>query len=138
MVFNKRLFVEGGDCHLEDAKRYQEILNIHFVSYAVFVISDYIPSLGFVTTWQGTREKMQQIAAKIHKKLDEIIDIEGRLERRKLLTPEQEASCEKDFVDLLLSTPAHDGHGTLDHETVRGVVMVRTSQNSLISTTPIR
>lgn len=126
MVFNKRLFVEGGEGQLEDAQRYQEILNIHFASYAVFVISDYIPALGFVTTWQGTREKMKKIAEKIHKKMDEILDLKGREARRTGRSVEEEAGWEKDFVDLLLATPAHDGQGTLDRETVRGVVLVRT------------
>lgn len=123
MVFNKRLFVEGGEGHLEDAQRYQKILNLHFASYAVFVISDYFPSLGFVTTLQGTREKMKKIAEQIHKKMDEIIDLEGREARRKSRSAEEEACWEKDFVDLLLETPAHDGQGTLDHETVRAVVV---------------
>jgi hypothetical protein len=116
--------VEGGGSNLEDAERYQEILIMHFTSYAIFVISDYIPFLGFITRLQGTKEKMQNIADRIHKKLDEILDLKGREQRRKNLTQE-ETNCEKDFVDLLLETPSHDGVGTLDHETVRAVVLVR-------------
>jgi hypothetical protein len=70
--------VEGGGSNLEDAERYQEILIMHFTSYAIFVISDYIPFLGFITRLQGTKEKMQNIADRIHKKLDEILDLKGR------------------------------------------------------------
>ncbi|KAG0605005.1 hypothetical protein M758_9G025200 [Ceratodon purpureus] len=123
MVFNKRLFVEGEGCNAKDAERYQEILKMHFTSYAIFVISDYIPCLSFITRLQGTRERMQNIADTIHKKLDEILDLEGREQRRKNLNEEEEANCEKDFVDLLLETPSHDGVGTLDHVTIRAVVL---------------
>ena len=121
-----RLFVEGEGCNAKDAERYQEILKMHFTSYAIFVISDYIPCLSFITRLQGTRERMQNIADTIHKKLDEILDLEGREQRRKNLNEEEEANCEKDFVDLLLETPSHDGVGTLDHVTIRAVVLVRT------------
>lgn len=118
MVFNKRLFVEGDDCNAEDAQRYQEIVTMHFASYAIFVISDYIPCLSFITKLQGTHERMHKIADMIHKKLDDILDFKGREQRRK-----QVPDYEKDFVDLLLETPSHDGVGTLDHVTVRAVVL---------------
>lgn len=123
MVFNKRLFVEGEESNVEDAKRYQKILKIHFSSYAIFVVSDYIPCLRFITKLQGIRGKFQQIADKIHKKMDEIIDINGHERRRIDANHKQDADRKKDFVDLLLETTSHDGKGTLDHETVRGVVM---------------
>lgn len=119
-----RLFVEGEESNVEDAKRYQKILKIHFSSYAIFVVSDYIPCLRFITKLQGIRGKFQQIADKIHKKMDEIIDINGHERRRIDANHKQDADRKKDFVDLLLETTSHDGKGTLDHETVRGVVMV--------------
>lgn len=73
-----RLFGDGD----EEAKGYQEILSLHFRSYAVFVISDYIPSLRFITNPQGTREKIQTVVDRINKKIDEIIDFEEHEKRR--------------------------------------------------------
>ncbi|KAG0591805.1 hypothetical protein M758_1G216800 [Ceratodon purpureus] len=123
MVFNKRLFVEGDECNLQEAKRYQEVISLHFRTYAVFVISDYFPSLSFITDAQGMKEKMQKVVEQIYKALDEIIDFEEHHRRRMDHANDPEADRDQDFVDLLLATPSHDGVGTLDHETIRGIVM---------------
>jgi hypothetical protein len=100
------------------------MISLHFRTYGVFVISDYFPSLSFVTEIQGIREKMQKVVQQIYKQLDEIIDFAEHERRRMDHTQEPEEDRDQDFVDLLLATPSHDGVGTLDHETIRGIVMV--------------
>ena len=117
--------MEGDECNREEAKRYwQEIISLHFRMYGVFVITDYFPSLSFITNAQGMREKMQQVVEKIYEMLDKIIDFEEHEQRRMDHAHKPEADCNQDFVDLLLATPSLDKVGTLDHETIRGVVMV--------------
>lgn len=68
---------------------------------------------------------MNKKIEEINKKLDEIIGFE---EREKWSMDQNykpgAVGRERDFIDLLLSTPPHDSCGSVDHETIRGVVMV--------------
>lgn len=122
-----RLFGDGDEGNDEEAKAYQEIVSMHFRAYATFVISDYIPWLSFITKLQGIREKMKKLADRINKKVDAIIEFENHEKRRMNQNHgpgAAERAKERDFVELLLSTPSHDASSALDYDTIRGVVMV--------------
>lgn len=117
-------FTEEKEGKLGEAQRYQDMVGAHFTSFGRVVLSDYIPYLSFITKWRGTAKEMMGIAQNIYDTLDDMIELDARRKARAEQAEQEADHRPRDFVDVLMSTPSHDGSGPLDDFTIRVVVLV--------------
>lgn len=86
----------------------------------VFIISDYIPYLGFITELQGWRKTFERIRDWTYDVAKGLLEIEKHKQRAKEGTDD---SYVPDFLDLLLRTPLADGK-TLPEKNLAQVILI--------------
>lgn len=120
-------------CHVRffgiaDNKRENEEFDLMvdqtFKAVGAFVISDYVPSLNFVTKLQGLHSKLEKIRDFREKLAGPLIDIEGH--KKRALERGNDEDYVPDFVDVLLAAPLEDGNLPSDR-TVTLLVLVSKS-----------
>ncbi len=99
-------------------KSFKEITSEMVHWYGVFIISDYIPYLKWVTKLQGIDASLQALHTKLSTFLQQIID-----EHRRNPNVVDNYTI-KDFVDVLLTVPQEDGTGHLSNDTIQAIIIV--------------
>jgi hypothetical protein len=97
---------------------FKEIVDEMFHWYGVFIISDYIPYLKWVTKFQGIDASLQALHTKLSTFLLQIID-----EHRKNSNVVDNYTV-KDFLDVLLTMPQEDGTGQLSDDAIQAIIWV--------------
>lgn len=115
-----RYFGKGGEGE-EEKQAFEAMVAGMFELSGAFIISDFVPYLGFVTKWQGWQVKMKALRECIYSFGSRMMDID--LHRQRALNPPEE-NYVPDFVDVLLQTPLEDG-GILQDKNLIMVLMVR-------------
>lgn len=122
--FAYRYFGDGAK-NQHESKDLQLLLTNVFVAFSSFVISDYIPSLSFVSKLQGIHTKFENLVKSTMELAERIFEVEKHREqaKRRLLQQNTDKDYVPDFVDVLLAAPLEDGQPLPDHETTTVLVV---------------
>lgn len=103
----------------------QLLLTNIFVAFSSFVISDYIPSLSFISKLQGVHTKFEKLIKLTMALAKRIFEVEKHREqaKRRLLQHNTDEDYVPDFVDVLLAAPLEDGQPLPDHDTTTVLVV---------------
>ncbi|KAG2290908.1 hypothetical protein Bca52824_037577 [Brassica carinata] len=116
MIAGKRYFGAAPNCEAGEARRYGKLIQDYFDYFGLYLLSDVIPSLGWLE-WKIKRD-MKRTA----KELDEVVEswVEEHKKRRD--------ECEKHYLDLLIEIFKNreipgTTHGA--HTTTKAICLVR-------------
>lgn len=99
---------------VKDQREKEELENLITATVAWFskvIISDFVPSLGFITKLQGIYSQLEEFHKFDKEVVDRIFEPQKHRERaqERLQHPEEDDKYEADFVDVLQAAPLEDG-----------------------------
>ena len=102
--------------HEEKKKVLEGAVTHLFTGFAAFVISDYVPWLGFVTKLQGLHSEFEDIRNCEFSVLKEMFEFKKHREQAKVRLEKNVEDYVPDFVDLLSTIPQEDGTPLPDND----------------------
>lgn len=89
----------------EEKRRYDDVLRRSIDANGAMIISDYVPSLTFITKWQGWEPYLLGLQRRGREIAHKVIEVDKHRQRT---AGEQDENFVPDFVDVLLKAPLDD------------------------------
>lgn len=92
----------------------EQLINVTVAWFSKIIISDFVPSLSFITKLQGIYSQLEEFHKYDKEVVDRIFEPQKHRERAQERLQQQEEEYVADFVDVLQAAPLEDGKSLSD------------------------